>query len=219
MMRPGKNSGFTLVELLVTIAIMAILVAVSFPIYTTAIQHAHCAACATNMRSLSLAFLSYSYEHDGTLPGRTTGSTDKWPTILLPYCGGDTSVYVDPGDPVAVQVPPTNLVSNSGNNSSFFFNGFNDLGTYSNPNITVCLFNVPASSNLILLGQQKHGSNQYYMDFVEGNENDILNKTAYFGGSNYAFADSSVRYIKLADYMDSMWLVDPNYNIPTVPGH
>jgi prepilin-type processing-associated H-X9-DG protein len=56
------------------------------------------------------------------------------------------------------------------------------------------------------------------MDFVEppgGNENDILNKTAYFAGSNYVFADGSARFIKKTDYNDQMWLVNQNYVIPT----
>ena len=33
------------------------------------------------------------------------------------------------------------------------------------------------------------------MDFQEGNENDVLNKTAYFGGANYGFADGSVQQL------------------------
>ncbi len=218
-MRPATNRGFTLVELLTTIAIIAILVAAVMAAIPMAIQHAYSAGCSAHMRSLAIAFDEYAADNDSQLPGRTTGSNvDKWPVLLLPYIQ-DPKVYVDPGDPVARAVPVQNLASDSGNNSSFFFNGFNDLGFYTDPNMTVHMVNLSGGSNLIILGQKVHGSTQYYMDFVEGNENDVLNKTAYFGGSNYAFADGSVRYIPLSQYDDKQWLVNQSYPIPSVPGH
>jgi prepilin-type N-terminal cleavage/methylation domain-containing protein/prepilin-type processing-associated H-X9-DG protein len=214
------RSGFTLVELLVVIGIIAILVTVSFSAFGMASQHAHSSACLAHMRTLGMAFVSYSTDNDGELPGRVTeGGKDRWPVLLLPYVGGDPKVYVDPGDPVANKVPPQNLVSNNGNNSSFFFNGFNDLGFYTNPTLTIRMVDLNDTSNLLLLGQKVHGSDQYYMDFVEGNENDILNKQSYFGGSNYVFADGSARFLYLSQYDNMMWLVNKSYQIPPVPGH
>lgn len=214
------KSGFTLVELLVVIGIIAVLVAIALPGYSLALQHANSSACMGHMRVLGMAFTSYSTDNDGQLPGRVIGGgNDKWPVLLLPYVGSDPKVYVDPGDPVATKVPAQNLISNNGNGSSFFFNGFNDLGFYSNPNLTIRMADLNDTTNLILLGQKVHGSNQYYMDFVEGNENDILNKQAYFGGSNYVFADGSARFLYLAQYDNTLWLVNKSYHIPTVPGH
>ena len=171
------------------------------------------------MRSLGVAFMTCASDNDGLLPGRTDGGgKDKWPVLLLPYVA-DRKTYVDPGDPVANQVPLADLVSNDANNSSFFFNGFNDLGAYSNPNVTVGLVNLTDASNLILLGQKVNGISQFYMDFVEGNENDVLNKTAYFGGSNYVFANGSVLFLLPSQYNDTMWLINKSYPIPVVPGH
>jgi prepilin-type N-terminal cleavage/methylation domain-containing protein/prepilin-type processing-associated H-X9-DG protein len=213
MSRRAPRNGFTLIELLVVIAIIALLAGLAFPAYESAIQHAYSAGCATRMRSLGIAFISYAGDNDGQLPGRVQNVGDKWPVLLLPYVG-DPKAYVDPGDPVANKVTAQDLVSDTSNNSSFFFNGFNDLGFYTNPTQTVRLVNLTGGSNLIILGQKVHGSTQYYMDFVEGNENDILNKTAYFGGSNYTFADGSVRHMTVAQYSDSMWLVNQNYTIP-----
>jgi prepilin-type N-terminal cleavage/methylation domain-containing protein/prepilin-type processing-associated H-X9-DG protein len=212
-----RREGFTLIELLVVIAIIALLAGVLLGAIPIAMQHAYCAGCANNMRNLGLALMEYATDNDGQLPGRVQNNGDKWPVLLLPYTTG-TKVYADPGDPVAMSVSPQDMVSNNGNNSSFFFNGFNDLGFFTNPNLTVRMVNIANASNVILLGQKIHGSTQYYMDFAEppnGNQNDVLNQTAYFGGSNYVFADGSARYMKKADYSDSMWLVNQNYQIPT----
>lgn len=220
-MRQWQNrNAFTLVELLVVVGIIAILVAAAFPLCRTAIQHANCSSCTTHMRSLGIAFLSYANDNDEQLPGRVTSAgADKWPVLLQPYVP-DPKNYIDPGDPVAVQVPVANLISNNGNNSSFFFNGFNDLGAYDNQNVTVRINSLTNSSSLMLLGQKVQGSTQYYMDFVEGNQDDVLNKQAYFGGSNYVFADGSANFITLANYNDTMWLVNQSYPIPAIPpGH
>ncbi|HUB68636.1 MAG TPA: prepilin-type N-terminal cleavage/methylation domain-containing protein [Candidatus Methylacidiphilales bacterium] len=215
-----QKRGFTLTELLVVIGIIAILGFLAFPIGRMAILHAQCTGCASHMRTLGMAFMSFATDNNGQLPGRVEGDgNNKWPILLQPYVP-DLSVYVDPGDPVAMKIPQDQFLSNGSNNSSFFFNGFNDLGAYNNPNITVGLVNLTDASNLILLGQKVHGITQYYMDFVEGNQNDILNKTAYFGGSNYVFADGSARFLYKSQYSDTMWLINQNYSIPPVPaGH
>jgi prepilin-type N-terminal cleavage/methylation domain-containing protein len=220
MRKTGNKSGFTLVELLVVVTIIAILTAISLQAYGVAIRHANSAGCMTRMHGLGIAFTLYSSDNDGQLPGRVTGAgNDKWPTLLQPYLSS-VKDFVDPGDPIAMQVAPDDLVSNSANNSSFFFNGFNDLGAYDNPSIQVRLVNLGNLSNVILLGQKINGNTQYYMDFVEGNQDDILNKTAYFNGADYVFGDGSARFIYKTDYDDKMWITNPNYVIPPIPtGH
>jgi prepilin-type N-terminal cleavage/methylation domain-containing protein len=209
----SQSRGFTLIELLVVIGIVALLAALSLPAYDSAVAHAHASACASNMHGLGIAFLSYAYDNQGNLPGRTT-TGDRWPTLLLLYCANDARIYVDPGDPVAMKVPLTQIVSNTVNNSSFIFNGFNDMGAHENPAYQVNLFSVPSSASLILLGEQRPGGNNFYMDVNDGDQNNVLNKTAYFGGSNYVFADGSMRHLSATDYNDKMWLVNPNYVIP-----
>jgi prepilin-type N-terminal cleavage/methylation domain-containing protein/prepilin-type processing-associated H-X9-DG protein len=217
MRRRSSTHGFTLIELLVVLGIIALLCAFLYPALSLATRHAQCAGCASHMRMLGIAFMNYASDNDGQIPGRVQNG-DKWPVLLLPYVG-DPKAYVDPGDPIASKVPSQDLASNDANNSSFFFNGFNDLGAYTNPNVDIRLVNISNSTNVILLGQKISGSTQYYMDFVEaphGNQNDILNKVAYFGGSNYTFADGSVRFMLLNDYNDNMWLVNTNYQIPSL---
>jgi len=79
----NKRSGFTLVELLVVIGVIAVLAAILFPIITSATRSARKAKCVSNLRQLYLAQKIYSDDYDRTLvPARAGGVT--WCQILQP---------------------------------------------------------------------------------------------------------------------------------------
>jgi type II secretory pathway pseudopilin PulG len=61
-------AAFTLVELLLVIAIITVLIALLLPLVSKARQHAHRVACASNLRQLSQALLMYAGEHRQYLP-------------------------------------------------------------------------------------------------------------------------------------------------------
>ena len=188
-MKPRRPNAFTLIEMIVVVGIISLLALVSLPVYTAAVHHANCARCVSNMHGLALAFLSYSYDNNGALPGRVV-TGNKWPTLLLPYVNNDASVYVDPGDPVAVKIPLSQLISNDPNNSSFIFNGFNDLGADANPNVEVDISEVPSST--ILLAEQDPGGDNFYLDVNQGDQVNVLDKTSYYGGANYEIGRAHV---------------------------
>jgi len=62
-----KRKGFTLVELLVVIAIIAILMAILMPALKKAKEQGQRAVCLSNMKQLTLAWILYSDENEGSL--------------------------------------------------------------------------------------------------------------------------------------------------------
>jgi prepilin-type N-terminal cleavage/methylation domain-containing protein/prepilin-type processing-associated H-X9-DG protein len=216
-MRSHSKRAFTLMELLVVISIIAILAALVLGNMQKIREYGFRTGCLSNMRQVGMGLRYYANDNDGELPGRAEGDVDKWPKALYAYLN-DWRVYVDPGDAKARTLKQEDLLNNTGGNkTSFFFNGFNDVGAYTDSSIRVRLQQISSPASTIMLGQKKYGTYHFYMDLAEpphGNQNDVLNKEAYSGGSNYVFADGSARYLKKADYSDQLWMVNKDYSIP-----
>ena len=68
-----RKKGFTLIELMIVIAIIAILAAVLVPNFMRAREASRLTACKSNLKSLSTAMETYSNDYDGMYPGGTVG--------------------------------------------------------------------------------------------------------------------------------------------------
>lgn len=65
--QPSRRRGFTLVELLLTIALVAAILSLVLPAFRSMRQRAQATQCLSNMRQLQAASLAYSHDHAGWL--------------------------------------------------------------------------------------------------------------------------------------------------------
>lgn len=85
-MLPLRNQGFTLLEFLVVICVVAVLVSLTL-VTTRGVQGKLAASrCAENLRTISLASALYSTEHHGAWPLSSTG-VHIFSNSLMPYLG------------------------------------------------------------------------------------------------------------------------------------
>jgi len=73
--RGRVGSAFTLIELLLVVAILGLLGAMLLPALARAKSKAHTVACISNHRQLGIALLSYCDEHGDTFPTGAAAST------------------------------------------------------------------------------------------------------------------------------------------------
>jgi prepilin-type N-terminal cleavage/methylation domain-containing protein/prepilin-type processing-associated H-X9-DG protein len=89
--RSGSHSGFTLVELLVVIGIIAVLIALLLPALGRAREHAQSVSCMSNLRQINLALLQYANDNKLTLPpyGNIANYADDrwWYSLIRRYIG------------------------------------------------------------------------------------------------------------------------------------
>jgi prepilin-type N-terminal cleavage/methylation domain-containing protein/prepilin-type processing-associated H-X9-DG protein len=99
--------GFTLVELMVVIVVIAIMAALLLPALNRTKEQAKGAACRSNMKQLSLAFLMYAEDNDDTLPwpGGEGRAIDN-PTDYAPdWCATPAEMRMIPFSAASANLP------------------------------------------------------------------------------------------------------------------
>lgn len=96
------RGAFTLTELLVVLAIIAVLASLLMPAIKRMIQHSENSRCASNLRQMYHGLILYASDHDGslpayrrfvTLPDGTVERKEGWSVNIAPY--------LNPNDPDA----------------------------------------------------------------------------------------------------------------------
>ena len=126
-MKKNNNKGFTLAELLIVVAIIAVLTAIAIPVFTTQLEKSREATDLANVRSAYAEQMTYLLTWDGTAAGApadisvpATQTQEKWQsfsnadnaTIAAGKTGSGGSVdvpYKTKGNNYTVKVDTANL--------------------------------------------------------------------------------------------------------------
>jgi len=90
--RMRNQRGFTLIELMIVVAIIGILTAIAFPLYANIQARARVAKAQADARTLASAVVVYS-AHTGSLPG---GLSDLAVTVTDPQTNAVAGPFISP---------------------------------------------------------------------------------------------------------------------------
>ena len=101
--QPSPPRGFTLVELLVVVAVVAILAALLLPALASAKERSKGAACLSNLRQIGLAIRAYADDSSGNIPFGPKAAPFTSAFDLYPSTGAPTSlISLGSGAPAAL---------------------------------------------------------------------------------------------------------------------
>jgi prepilin-type N-terminal cleavage/methylation domain-containing protein len=180
-------TGFTLVELLVTIAIIAIIAAIAVPAFSRAQESSREAAGVQNLRQIMNATLSYMNDNNNRFPKAYTSDKIYWFTELSGYLAqkdgvGTTwdkmsKVFQDPA--ATIKKGANHFTMNA--NIGFYYNQAN------NTQPTPLIFSKPSEVIVFFDGAQAYNGevDSFGWAVDKGSLNGLsgANATAWFGAS------------------------------------
>ncbi len=102
----ARHGAFTLIEVLVAIAVIALLAAILFPVFARARESARRVSCASNLKQIGMGLLQYMQDCDEKMPASAYGGVAidsnnatayKWMDAIFPYVRSE-QLFVCPSD-------------------------------------------------------------------------------------------------------------------------
>jgi len=79
-----RPAAFTLMEILVVVAIIMVLAAIAVPVYSSMRSRSNKVATMNNMRQITVALATYAGQNDGDFPMENMGSGETWDNAATP---------------------------------------------------------------------------------------------------------------------------------------
>jgi prepilin-type N-terminal cleavage/methylation domain-containing protein/prepilin-type processing-associated H-X9-DG protein len=117
-MSPSRQDGFTLVELIVVVAIIAVLVSIAVPVSSHVIQSGKAAACVSNLSNIAVALQLYLGDHNQVMPTLQAGRASVSDNV--PVIDNTLSAYVREPRVFACPADAQGLAAATG--TSYFWN-------------------------------------------------------------------------------------------------
>jgi prepilin-type processing-associated H-X9-DG protein/prepilin-type N-terminal cleavage/methylation domain-containing protein len=201
-----NRRAFTLVELLVVVAIIALLIGIMLPALSRARDVARATVCLANVRNTGLAIQMYANEHGSHYPPSSCGlhgnpAETWWINALQPYastrllyrCPCDKAeTFMDWADPPPIAQWGNYRWASYSTNSRFDFEQFNRLDAVPHPMDTIYACETPES----VIGAD-HVHPELWFN-ATAPTNDVAHDR-HLGKANYLFADGHVDQLTLED--------------------
>ena len=211
--------AFTLIELLIVIAIIALLAAILFPVFSRARENARRSTCQSNEKQLSLGLIQYTQDYDELLPPWSAASLSGyyWHELVQPYVKN----YQILRCPSALAAKGQALLDGNPNQPTYGMGGLGSTTSrkvmYSLNGMHLSYIKEPARTFLFvetISSTNYFNGNGYGTAYVrleniavgtDPESNIEFHSDMHFDGSNVAFADGHVKWIKKGTGKDYVW--------------
>lgn len=202
----APRSAFTLVEMMVVVAIILLLSAMLFPVFETAVGRAESLSCVSNMRNLGLAARLYADDYDDVIvPAMLSDGNGKrvcWDATIQAYVN-NRGLLVCPTDEYPRELPGVVCLPHSyGINLELA-----EVGGYAGSSLRLDHLDDPIGTVLFceLNGERycTHGV-RYAQDGLAR-----VATRRHGDGSNYAFADGHAKWLRPESTESTELLWDP----------
>jgi prepilin-type N-terminal cleavage/methylation domain-containing protein/prepilin-type processing-associated H-X9-DG protein len=208
MKRP--HTAFTLIELLIVIAIIALLVAILFPVFARARENARRASCQSNLKQIGLGFAQYTQDYDERYPSPCYGDWSiggpylSYPVLLQPYLKSE-QIFLCPseGNKPTSGITPLLGFPSYGMNVEFERSGQCSVsGSPASRGIAAAEINQPAELLMLVDNDLIGNYPGYYTTWYDTNHpiftsNVGLPDARHFDGVNISFADCHVKWTRV----------------------
>lgn len=217
------DCGFTLIEILVVIAIISILASILFPVFARARENARRASCQSNEKQQALGLMLYAQDYDERLPYYSNSGNRCWFHLVQPYVKSE-QIFRCPS------APRYRHSSSSNKASQYCLAGLGTAGRkviYSGFGTHLSQIKEPTRTFMILESAYSHAKDTEYLEDGWGylecrldnrsipEEGQYVHSTRHFDGYNVAFADGHVKWIKHGEGKN--WIFDLDSYIAANP--